>query len=129
MNLSRTLAVNVVDPLIWKVRGTPVVARLREFRRGQWDDRETFERRRNARLAELLIHAMEKVPFYRERVSGLSPDAIRSDPLSSLARFPILEKGFIRDNPDSLMCETASRLVRQHTSGSTGMVLREARGG
>jgi len=123
VNLRRAIATKVADPLVWKAKGMPVLARLREFREGQLDDRETFERRMNARLAELLIHAMERVPFYRERVSGLSPDAIRSDPLSSLARFPILEKGFIRDNPDSLMCETASRLVRQHTSGSTGMPL------
>jgi phenylacetate-CoA ligase len=123
LDLRRAIATNVVDPLGWKIKGTPVGAHLREFRRGQWDDRETFEQRRNARLAELLIHAAANVPFCRERVSGLTPEAIRSDPLGSLARFPILEKEHIRDNPDSLMCETGLRLVKKHTTGSTAMPL------
>ncbi len=123
IGLRRALATKVVDPLVWKAKGMPIGERLNEFRKQQWDDLETFEQRRNARLAELLVHAAARIPFYRERVSGLSPEAIRDDPLGSLARFPILEKEYIRDNPDSLMCETGYRLVRQHTSGSTGMPL------
>jgi phenylacetate-CoA ligase len=124
VNLRRTLATKVVDPLAWSVKGTPVGARLREFRKQQWDDRETFERRRNERLADLLVHAVARVPFYRERVSGVSPEQIRSDPLGSLARFPILEKHDVRDNPDHLTCETGHRLVEQHTGGTTSMPLK-----
>jgi phenylacetate-CoA ligase len=120
-SLRRLLATKVVDPLVWTAKGMPIGARLREFREQQWDDRETFERRRNGRLSELLLHTVTRIPYYMDRMRDLSLNAIRDDPVGSLAHFPILEREVVRDRLDNLVCEMGRGTVRDHTSGSTNM--------
>ncbi len=121
IGLRRALATKIVDPLVWKAKGMPIRARLREFRKQQWDDLETFEDRRNRRLADLLAHTVTRIPYYIDCMSGLSLNAIRDDPLGSLARFPILEREDVRDRLDDLVCEMGRGTIKDHTSGSTNM--------
>ena len=75
------------------------------------------------RLAHLLKHAAENVPFYRETYRGLrlTPDALRT--LKDLQRLPVVGKSTIlKGPPDQFLAATmpsSARLTRS-TSGSTG---------
>ena len=73
MDLRRALATKVIDPLVWRAKRMPVGAQLERFRAEQWDDAETVGQRQAERLRGLLTHAVTRVPFYRERVAGLTP--------------------------------------------------------
>ena len=53
----------VVDPLIWKYKRTPIRAHLAEFRACQWNTPDVFAARQAARLADLLVHAVTRVPY------------------------------------------------------------------
>jgi len=110
------LATHVFDPIGWKIKGVAIGARLAEFRAGQWDDRETSRRRCSERLGRLLVHAATRVPFYAERVRGLSPDDILADPRGSLAEFPIL--GVAGSTPPA--APPARRRVSSRTSSTSG---------
>jgi phenylacetate-CoA ligase len=121
----RALASAVVDPLFWNVaKRLPVRKRLSEFRRAQWDPPEAFEERRNRRLGMLLKHAGARVPFYRDRVKGISADAIDRDPIRALTAFPILERADLHDHLAELSCEMGRGTVRDSSGGSTGMPVR-----
>ncbi|MCF8256976.1 MAG: hypothetical protein K9J06_05460 [Flavobacteriales bacterium] len=72
-----------------------------------------------------LIHANDKIPYYREmfRTIGFYPSDLTS--LSQLSALPVLTKDVIRENFDLLYDKSASeRTYRLHTtSGSTGQKL------
>ncbi len=122
-SLRRVIATRVVDPLVWRVKRMPLAARLREFRAGERDDPETLSRRQAARLAGLLAHAVQAIPFYRERVTGLTSSSIEADPFGSLRGFPVLTREDVRDRLDDLVHGIGRGTRRDHTSGSTGMPL------
>jgi phenylacetate-CoA ligase len=121
--LRGAIATKIIDPIVWKLKRMPVGARLEQFRAEQWDDAETVERRQADRLRGLLAHAATRVPFYRERVSGLTAADIEADPWGSLAAFPILEKEDIRHHLDDLTCDMGRGKMVERTGGSTGLPL------
>ena len=122
--LRSAFVTRVIDPIGWKVKRTDVGTRLREFRRFQWDDVDTWRRRRCALLSSLLTHAATRVPYYAERVRGLLPDDIAADPFGALAEFPVLERSDLTERFDDLVCEMGrgSKLVA--SGGSTGTPVR-----
>jgi len=122
-NLRKTFATRVIDPIVWKRKRMPVGAQLKEFRAQQWDDAETVERRQADRLRGLLTHAVTRVPYYRERVTDLTPADIEADPWASLAAFPILEKEDVRHRLDDLTCDMGRGKMIERTGGSTGLPL------
>ena len=82
---------------------------------------------RNAKLAKLLRHAYDTVPFHRRRFRelGLGPEDIRT--AADLPRLPVMTKEDLRDNaPAETMAATAvrSECIEVITSGSTGRPLR-----
>jgi phenylacetate-CoA ligase len=99
---------------------------LRELRRTQELSADEFRATQLYRLRELLRDAAENVPYYQSLFQKLdaTPDDFRE--LSDLERLPVLEKQHIRDNPDQFLNRRAdrSRLIEDHTSGSTGQPLR-----
>jgi phenylacetate-CoA ligase len=119
--LRTAFVTRVVDPVIWKRKGTPIGSRLAEFRARQWDDAEALAARQASLLVDLLSHAIVNVPFYRERAQGLTRAAVEADPFVSLRSFPILEREDVRDRLEQLVVETGRGTIRDHTSGSTGM--------
>ena len=121
--LRSALLAHVLDPLIWKRKRMPIAAHLADFRARQWDEPEVFAARQAERLGRLLIHAVTRVPYYRERACGLTPTSILADPVGSLRMLPVLEREDIRDRLDDLVCEMGRGTRRDHTSGSTGMPL------
>ncbi len=120
----RGAVMRVTDPLGWRVKRIPVGARLAEFREQQWDDPDVWDARRSERLARLLIHASTRVPFYRERAAGLTPDAILADPAGSLRSFPVLTRDDLTERFDDLRCEMGRGTVPTASGGSTGMPVR-----
>jgi phenylacetate-CoA ligase len=121
--LRTALVTGLVDPIIWRCKRTPIGAHLRNLRKWQWGDPAELRARQAKLLADLLTHAVTRVPFYRERVSGLTADAIAADPFGSLASFPILEREDVKDHPEDLVVDLGRGMVNEHTSGSTYMPL------
>lgn len=73
-------------------------------------------------LRDVIRHAYEHVPFYRERFAqaGLTPDDIKS--VKDLPKLPLLEKDEIRQAGPSMLSDAYDirRLMVHPTSGSTG---------
>ena len=79
----------------------------------------------NSTLSDLLVHAAEHVPYYRQMFAnlGFGPNRIAS--VDDLPLLPLLDKDTLRENPTALLDE---RLIRQklivvNTSGTTGTPL------
>jgi phenylacetate-CoA ligase len=123
LSLRKVIATRVLDPIIWKRKRMPIGIRLREFRVQQWDPPEVFEERQARKLADLLAHTVTRIPYYRERLPDLAPEAIREDPSGSLRAFPVLERETVHDHLDDLHVDMGRGVIRDHTSGSTGMPL------
>ena len=90
-----------------------------------WDavetiSREEMERLQVERLRDCVAGIKERVPFYRERLSGIEPGSIQS--VSDLTRLPFTVKQDLRDNyPFGLFAAPMSDVVRMHaSSGTTG---------
>jgi len=86
-----------------------ILRTFRELNRAQWLSTEELRRRSEARLARLLRHAAENVPFYR----GLDPN-----------RLPVMDKAAYRSQaPEAFTASNlpARRRVEKATSGSTGV--------
>lgn len=113
-----------MDPLGWKLKGSDLGARLTEFRARQWDDPEVWKPRRNELLAQLLIHCVERVPYYTKRVEGLTPESIKADPHEALRSFPILGRFDIIEHFDELHCDMGRGAWLDRSGGSTGTPVR-----
>ncbi len=125
MDLRRILASRVSDPLFWKVvKRYPVLDRLSEWRQHQWDGAAALEARQMRALGALLSHALARVPYYAEKVPGLTPEGAASAPGDSLAVFPPLEKRDVILRADSLTCEMDRGSYWNLTGGSTGEPMR-----
>jgi len=98
---------------------------LRELLESERWSASEIEAYQNEKLRELVRHAYEHVPYYRERWKALKlcPDDIRSR--QDLPKLPILTKEDVRQNFDKLVSDKASRadLVFRHTSGTTAKAL------
>ena len=93
---------------------------LKEMQRVQWLPTAELLARSEAKLARLLKHAAENVPYYREFYErrGFKPDAF-----ADLQSLPIFTKSDYRAfNPASLLATNvpAGLLIERKTSGSTG---------
>ncbi|NYE60109.1 phenylacetate-CoA ligase [Duganella sp. 1224] len=73
-----------------------------------------------ARLRELLLYASEHVPYYRQLYARIGFDATRVQDLRDLRALPILRKSHINDHRDDFRSDTATRLQRFTTGGSSG---------
>jgi phenylacetate-CoA ligase len=121
--LRTAVVTGIVDPVVWRLKGTPIGAHLRNLRTWQWGDPADLRARQEKLLADLLVHAVTRVPFFRERAAGLTPEAIAADPFGSLQSFPILEREDVKDRSDDLIVDLGRGIVNEHTSGSTCMPL------
>ncbi|MCO6429399.1 MAG: glycosyltransferase [Deltaproteobacteria bacterium] len=95
----------------------------KELRESQWLSREQILDYQNERLKQLIRHAYEHVPFYRERFDnlGLIPSDIKS--VDDLGKIPVLDKKTFKDNLyfDLFSSNHDKReILRVATSGSTG---------
>ena len=118
------IATHVIDPLGWKLKRTDVGGRLAEFRRLQWNSPDAWLKRRDTLLSELLSHAVTRVPFYMERVQGLTPEEVSHNPLEALSRFPVLERSDLVGHFDELTCHMGRGRMLVRSGGSTGTPVR-----
>ncbi len=96
---------------------------LDALERAQWMDATELQARTETRLARLLKHAAENVPFYGEvcRRLGLTPDDLKT--LRELRALPVVTKEMHREHaPDYFLAANLPiwRRLRARTSGSTG---------
>jgi phenylacetate-CoA ligase len=115
---------HLVRPLsAWKI-GSPHLRYLRTLERTQFDAPDVVRERQLTAVRQIVRHAWETVPFYRDRwaAAGLHPDAVRS--LDDLRQFPVLTKNDIRAAGDRLRSDACrGPMTRKTTSGSTGVPL------
>jgi phenylacetate-CoA ligase len=110
--------------MAWK-SGSPHLKYLRTLDETQYDAPDVIAERQLAAVREVVRHAAQTVPYYRERwgEAGLHADSIRS--LDDLGQFPVLTKAEIRAHSERLRSD-AYRTAHIHsktTSGSTGVPL------
>ncbi|MSR52083.1 MAG: phenylacetate--CoA ligase family protein [Gemmataceae bacterium] len=104
---------------------SPHLRYLKLLERRQFDAPEQLQKRQSATVREIVRHAWETVPFYRERWAalGLHPEVVQTS--EDLRAFPILTKLDIREQGERLRSDLyrSSQVVRKTTSGSTGVPL------
>jgi phenylacetate-CoA ligase len=114
--------------LLWfteRLRGSRALQRLREIERAPSASPEEIRHQQWRRLTQLLVHAENHVPYYREvfRHLGIRASDIRT--LKDFASLPVLTKAIIRHRLDDLVRDDVPRssLMRRHSGGSTGVPL------
>jgi phenylacetate-CoA ligase len=115
------LSRHVGFPLADRLMGTRVVQRLHQFEAIQWWPASELAALQNEKLARLVHHAYDTVPYYRDvmRQRKLTPEDIRTT--DDLHKMPILTRELAQRENDRLRSSEANRygpLPRQ-TSGST----------
>jgi phenylacetate-CoA ligase len=98
------------------------------LRRSEHWTRTQFEQYQGEKLARLLHHCAEQVPYYGPVFSRLGLEADKVSPHNAvefLKQLPILDKETLRETPDQFIARNAGRLRPrpESTSGSTGTPL------
>ncbi|MBB1075257.1 phenylacetate--CoA ligase family protein [Rhodoferax sp. 4810] len=120
MTLRTRLISNLIFPLQERLKNHTTAQLLREMEASQYWPQGQLDSLRLTRLRELLGHAGQHVPYYRELFNrvGFDPRAITSaDDLQSL---PLLTKADVRAHTDAMKSEVAQGLARFNTGGSSG---------
>jgi phenylacetate-CoA ligase len=105
---------------LWRLGTTAKLARLRQ---AQWDTAAEVEQMQNRRLADLLRHAFDHVPYYRQVLADAAViDGNRRIDLTGFTSIPFLDKDIIRARPDDLVSDDLDRRPwhRNYSGGSTG---------
>lgn len=102
---------------------------LNDMKNAQWSTRDEAHARSEIRLGELLKHAAENVPFYRELYQhrGITPDELHT--VTDLQALPIFKKSDYRKTEPETLCASnvePSLRIERTTSGSTGEPFRFA---
>jgi phenylacetate-CoA ligase len=107
-------------------RDTLVGRRFRDLDRSQWQPRDVVLDAQWQRLRQLVRHAYEHVPFYRERMEsvGLNPRQLNS--LDDYRRLPVLTRDDLRTHREQLVADNfpRDRLISNGSGGSTGAPVR-----
>ncbi len=93
------------------------------LKESEYWDKDRFFNYQFEQTKNLLVHAMNNVPYYRRLFSdtGFRPHKMQS--LDYLESLPYLSKEVVRDHPDQFIDEriASNSLVEKRTSGSTGI--------
>jgi len=96
-------------------------AQLSELRQHATRSPEEHAQEQGCRLANILLHAKEHVPYYRDLMAGVGRESILRQPREVLRRLPVLDKETVRARLDEIRADGfAGRLLETHTSGTTG---------
>lgn len=102
--------------------GTDVQKTIRSFEKSQWLVNERLRAIQWTRLSEMLAHAYNNVPYYRQQFGamGATPEDIRS--FEDFAQFPVLTKQTLQERLQDLVATNIPRseLFMGVTSGSSG---------
>lgn len=114
------LVSNVIFPLQERLKNHSTVAVHREMEDTQWWPRERIEALQLERLRQLISHAEQFVPYYRDLFQKIGLTAADLQSLADLQRIPFLTKPIIRSNLEELKSQKAQHLARFNTGGSSG---------
>ena len=93
----------------------------KQLEQSQWQSPEEVERVQLDALRELLQHAAENCPYYREQWQSAGLDVRQLEDRAAFARWPLLEKQQIREHRKRLRAVRYPRpLISKSTGGSTG---------
>lgn len=118
--LYTSLVAGVLFPLQEHLKKHNTVALRRQMEQSQWWSREQLRELQLSRLKQLLAHAQQHVPYYRQLFAQLGLQAEQLTSLEDLSRFPFLIKAEIRAHTEALKSEQARHLARFNTGGSSG---------
>ena len=89
-----------------------------------WHSSEAAMRDRQlAKLQEIVRHAAERVPFYRDRFAELGVNASTLQSFDDLRRLPVLDKDTVRRHNARFAADNVLGAWTNETSGSTGTPL------
>ena len=111
---------NVIFPLQERLKHHDTVAVRRKMEETQWWSRERIEALQLERLRQLISHAQQFVPYYRDLFKKIGLTAADLQSLADLQRVPFLTKPIIRSNLEGFKSEKAQHLARFNTGGSSG---------
>jgi phenylacetate-CoA ligase len=114
----------LVLPLHDRITGQYAWRKTGELLRLQWLTFEQLRAGANAKLASLLKHAYQQVPYYKQIFdqAGIQPGDIKS--VADLHRIPITKAETLKLNYDGAMLARslpATRRDKRYTSGSSGL--------
>lgn len=115
------LVKHVIFPLHEKMLGRNTYPYLKELETLQWASPDELEELRFRKLKELLRHAKQHIPFYRERFSqaGFDPEQMRD--YDDFRKIPLLGKAEIRQHLAQMQWkDSPGGLTRYNTGGSSG---------
>src|SRR6187402_1569083 len=95
MKLYRNLLENFILPTGDFVLGTHFISALKDWRKVQKLSELELHQLQQQKLSKLLQHAVQNIPFYKEKVSNQTNLNLRD--------FPVLTKGLIRENTDRML--------------------------
>ena len=116
-NLYNKFLENILLPLGDIALNTHFIDYLKKWRKIQWYTPDKIRSLERESLKKLLAYASDNVPYYRD----LQIDNNREDPVQWLKDFPVLYKRTIKANMDQLVMEPRHKLVREVSSGSSGI--------
>jgi len=111
---------SVLFPLHERLKSHHSIAMWRALEESQWWPAERLLDLQLKRLRGFLVEAGRHVPYYRDLFASLRFDATQATSLAALGTLPFLDKATIRANADRLQSETAGKLVKYNTGGSSG---------
>jgi phenylacetate-coenzyme A ligase PaaK-like adenylate-forming protein len=115
-----------LSPREYLVNLVAVTAGMPVYARREWADRPTLDRFAFRRAREMAIHAVARVPLYRDRyaAAGVDPRVITG--WAAFARLPLMDKAAVRDGfPDRSVAEGADLrgCILSTSSGSSGLMM------
>lgn len=115
-------------PGIPSPEGAALLALQYQFEHSQWWPLAKLEAKQFRQLREVLAHAAQTVPFYRDRLSAAGIDPAHDIDPAAFARLPLLTRRDIQRQGSALVSQALppghGQLVEHKTSGSSGEPLR-----
>lgn len=108
-----------------RARRPDVLSSLRELESSERLPAHTLRAMQQEHLLATLVHASEKVPYYRDIFRSRGIDPVYAGASAALEALPVLTKEIIRERREDLIAEDADRrgAAGNATGGSTGRPL------
>jgi len=116
----------IILPVAEKALHLPIQRHFSQLLESQWWQIEDLRKLQRTKLAETLIHARNRIPYFREVLHGVNESRIQAEPEAVYAELPYLTKEIIRENfPRRIVAEDIplSKCKMTSTAGSTGKPL------
>lgn len=114
------LVSGVLFPLHEALKRHGSVRVRKRLEKSQWWSRDRIEAYQRGRLRRLLVHARERVPYYRDRFKEIGFDPRALPTVSDVSALPFLTKPLVRENLERLKAENGGPFTLYNTGGSTG---------